>query len=597
MNSYCGVMNIQTKAILIITSVFITLIFAFAVITRTLIANGFLQLERSYVQDDTRRVHNMLELEQDNLKRLVIDWAIWDDAYVFLQNRNTSFAQSNLSEPTYPTNDVDVIVYMKNTGEAVFAKQYNEETEELENISAELLKHFQQASPFIQLTKEEEAFAGFISTSNDTYLLAVSPVLKTDSSGVARGVMMMAKKVDEDFIDSLHQLLDLKISLFKNQQIQEDINSKLIKQVSLEEGFHQEIVDEENISGYGLAKDLYGNPVILYRVDLERAVYQQGVTTSQYLVYAMIIAALIFAVIMTVLVRKLVMNKISDITRNLKKMQNDFEFAGRLEELGQDEIGDLSHTINDVLESFNKTAQDLGNAKELAERNNSAKTEFLSQLSHELRTPLNAILGFAQLSSLESMTPTNRENVEQILHAGQHLLGLIDELLDLSKLELGRYEIRKECVKVNDTVNDAISMVNHIAAEYSIGIVKLCSAMEGVFVDADCKRLRQVLVNLLSNAIKYNRENGTIWVDCEKVNDSKVLIKVRDKGQGIAADMQDKIFEPYERGNVKQLSIPGSGIGLYLSKQLIEAMSGKIGVESLPGKGSTFWIELNIYNP
>jgi len=586
-------MNLQSKAILSITTVFVVLVIIFTITLKTVLLDGFLALENATVDDNVHRVKNLMEYEQQGLTRLVSDWAIWDDAFAFVKNRNQQFITSNLEAPTYEANDIDVILFMNRRGKVVFGKEYNDESEELEPINPELLQKFSVDNRFMQIQQEQDIISGLLSTSKTSYLIAVSPVLKSDNGGVSPGIMMMAKRVDKDFISRLQKVLKLDLHVYTNQEIKEEQRQQIQQVLASHAGVYEQVVDDERVLGYGLTVDVFNKPALLYQVNMLRGIYQQGLSTNRYLIAATLVMVFIISILIAVLIRKLVVNKLAFIIRRLKYPQNNDGSVSQMQELGHDEIGDLSTTINELLEDFERREAVLGNAREEAERNNKAKTEFLSQLSHELRTPLNSIIGFAELSSLQPLELTTKENIEQILHAGNHLLGLIDDLLDMSKLELGKYEISDECINVKSIIDDCLALVAPMSRESHISLSLDCSDAGNIFINADYKRLKQVLVNVLSNAIKYNREGGFVRISCQFPEQGPIRIEIQDNGRGIAVDMLELIFEPYERGPGKHSSVAGSGIGLSLSRSLIEAMGGRIGVVSEEGKGSTFWLELN----
>jgi signal transduction histidine kinase/ActR/RegA family two-component response regulator len=235
--------------------------------------------------------------------------------------------------------------------------------------------------------------------------------------------------------------------------------------------------------------------------------------------------------------------------------------------------------------------RELSAATAEADRANQAKSEFLSRMSHELRTPLNAILGFAQLLELDAGSAEQRESVEQILRAGRHLLGLINEILDISRIEAGRLQLSLEPVPVHETVRQAIDLVQPSAAESHV-TVRSEAIDERVHVLADRQRLQQVLLNLLSNGVKYNRAGGTVTVACVEVGGRRLRIDVTDTGQGIAPDKLERLFTPFDRLGAEASAVEGTGLGLALSKSLVEAMGGTLQVGSQPGVGCTFSVDL-----
>ena len=232
-------------------------------------------------------------------------------------------------------------------------------------------------------------------------------------------------------------------------------------------------------------------------------------------------------------------------------------------------------------------------AREEAEKANTAKSDFLMRMSHELRTPLNAILGFGQILQGTAAAEAQRDCATHVVTAGRHLLSLINEVLDIARIEAGRLDLSLEPVSIPEIVGEALALIGPLAAERRIALAVRGRADAGpATVLADRQRLKQVLLNLLSNAVKYSPEGGRVAVHWRAERGGTLRFCVSDEGPGITRDQAARLFVAFERLGAEGSDIPGTGLGLALSRRLVEAMRGKIGARVGQGRGSTFWVRL-----
>lgn len=276
--------------------------------------------------------------------------------------------------------------------------------------------------------------------------------------------------------------------------------------------------------------------------------------------------------------------------------------------IAQTKLTDLNKNLSDLVDERTKdlrqeiqvrqlVVEDLIEAKDQAERASRAKSDFLSSMSHELRTPMNSILGFAQLIARapeESRVSEHQTRIDLILNSGSHLMSMIDQLLDMSRIETDNFDATLKDVDVSLLINECIKLSEPLIDGRAIRLNVECSSENKVFVRADENQLRQVFMNILSNAIKYNSDPGVITISNECLENETIRIIVSDTGVGIPEDKLFKLFTPFDRLGHEASNIQGTGLGLSITKRLVEKMGGEIGVHSDVGIGSQFWIELPI---
>ncbi|MBF0250751.1 MAG: sensor histidine kinase [Alphaproteobacteria bacterium] len=349
----------------------------------------------------------------------------------------------------------------------------------------------------------------------------------------------------------------------------------------------------------------FGEPVLSVAVGVEphgwAAVYEIPLAEAyrpvfQAVLFALIVVAVVAAVAALagyVMARRLSL-PLSRLTAAATRISlGDFGKPVAIE--GARETRQLGQAFTAMSRELASMVDALTRAKEEAEAASAAKTKFLSSMSHELRTPLNAILGFAQLLRMhptDRLTEEQAANVDIILGSGEHLLELINEVLDLARIEADRVALDMEAVDVGDVVKDCAVLTKAMGDKFGVTIRMDASVSAMPAIHADRLRFKQALLNLVSNAVKYNRPGGAVTIRANMAGGAVVRVSVRDTGPGIPPSAWDKLFEPFDRLGAEVREIEGSGIGLTITKKLVELMGGVIGFDSEVGVGSTFWIDM-----
>lgn len=292
-----------------------------------------------------------------------------------------------------------------------------------------------------------------------------------------------------------------------------------------------------------------------------------------------------------------VLKKVNDFLLCVESVRKNRSFEQKSSELIQAQTS-LENTLKistSVQNQLEEMAAKLKVEATKSEKANKAKSEFLSSMSHELRTPLNVILGFSQLIKNSKLTEDQRENITEVLRAGDHLLDMVNEVLELSRIEAGQLEVNLSEIEFFDFINRIVVLIGPLAQKNNVSISNQVQDT-GKKIITDKVKLKQILINLLSNAAKYNRRDGSVTIRSEIGDDESIKIEILDTGRGISDEHLEQAFNSFERLALSNGSIEGAGVGLAICKGLVESLGGKIGVESTLDKGSCFWITLPMNN-
>ena len=553
------------------------------------------------------------------------DWAAWDDTYVFVENGNQEYIQSNLVDTQLANLKVNLMLFVNSSGRIVFGTGFDLEARRKTPIPAALRPRLVASDRLFQHTQPTSSQSGVILLPEGPMLITSRPIVTSEGKGPMRGTLIIGRYLDKGEISRLARLTQLPLTIRTIDQVvlppslQSPFSPKPTRrpatpansEVAAEElPVAVQPLNEQTIAGYARIDDIYGNPALLLQVNNSRTIYQQGQTTIQYLVWTILTVGLVFGIVTLLLIEKLVLSRLSRLSREVSSIGSENDLSKRVAAIGQDELSNLAASINTMLKDLEhyqqerqQAATDLQKAKEAAEQANQAKSQFLANISHELRTPLNAIIGYSEMLQEDAQDLGQPEligDLDKIHSAGKHLLGLINDILDLSKIEAGKMELYLETFDVAAAIANVVSTLQPLVAKNSNQLVVDCPTDVGL-MHADLTKLRQNLFNLLSNASKFTH-SGTITLAVTRTpnptahnaaSSSLLTFKVSDTGIGMTEEQMSRLFEAFTQADASTTrKYGGTGLGLAITQRFCRMMGGDITVESQVGSGSTFTMVL-----
>jgi len=584
-------MRIQHK---VLTSIIITFCILFGIaylLSNTILLRSFVSLEEFQINKNIDRIINTIDTEINDLVLFNADWAAWDDSYEFIINGEPDFIKKNIVNASFEDSRLDFMVFVNIEGEIVYGRQYDFEKGVQIRVSDKILEHIKPGNLLLKPRSAEEALGGIIRVGERFFIVASYPILNSNRKGEPRGILLMGRMLDKQLLTRVSKTTQVEIGLI-------DINDLTPKETLIVDNAPRTIdyPNDNTVFSYILFKDIFNNPVFYIKTKSSRGIYQQGLRDTSYMLLTLLMSVTVIVFLLVVVINKIVVTRISSLESSVRDIEDTQNYSKRIEsENNGDEISSLETQINSLLEAIQITHNQLESSRSEAERSSMAKSEFLTSMSHELRTPLNAILGYSQLIEMRSknLTEDEKEWVAEIITAGEYLLKLISELLDLSSIESGVIELDIEPIVINDVVNSAISMVKPLASKNAINLIACTKELEGLTMNADKTRLSQILINLLSNAIKYNKNKGTVDLNTAKIG-QYCFIKISDTGIGISKEQLGEIFDPFQRADAVDSGVEGVGIGLSITRRLVEAMNGRIDVKSKVNVGTVFTVVLPV---
>jgi signal transduction histidine kinase len=588
-------MHLETKASLLIAVVLLLIGGLHLYIHWGIVYPGFRDIEEQTAAQNLRRCRDALNRELYHLDLLASDWAYWDDTYRFAEDANPEYIEANLTDETFHNTGLCVLYIFNDKQETVYHRLYH--------IDPSLTGRVHEQMVSLRATLfSGDSVTGIINTPAAPMALASRAILTSSQDGPCRGRLVMARLIDEAMILQISKQTHVPFTLIPFEKAAEDKQPVIRTLSSSDEYF--EIRSRQHLNGYAALPDIFGHPAFLLEMKQLRQITQAGKNTVGYSLIPTLSILICMLFICLYFIQHHLIGPINEFSTQLRAIRRTRDFHERVTLPKEPEIRKLATEFNRLMRRLslynskrNEAEAKLREAVRQADYANHSKSAFLASMSHEIRTPMNAILGFSELLSEEALTEQQKGYIEVIHTNGQSLLELINDILDLSKIEAGRLVLEQIACPLIDQLQAVEILMRPTAQkrglEFGISIAKGCPEL----LYADPLRLKQCLINLAGNAIKFTTE-GHVFINVymdERSEGEFVCIAVEDTGIGIAHDRQEAIFEAFTQSDYStSRCFGGTGLGLAITKKLVSMMQGQLLLQSEPGKGSIFTISLPV---
>lgn len=637
-------MKIRNKILLVIASIKIILILGIYIFSLTLVNNEFEKFEKENTEKNVARVLNVLAREIEQVKTTNKDWANWDESYEFASNANEDYLNENLKIESFSTIHIQDVIYLNNEEKIILTKEFDFNSWVEKEMNIEKKQTYTE-----NIESIDDPLTGIMSYNEQLAIFSAHPILKSDFSGPSNGLLIFARHIDEEEVNKIESITELDVSFYSldgeiPQEIKDSLEQFYSKQNKLspinamttsEKRPHffkiqetltgeQIFVDQAKkdfIFGYAILNDLEKNPLLIIQIKLEREFMQQANKTLNYLLLSVILIAIVTGTVLYILLEKKIISRLLKLENEIKQVDEKKKIP-ILQDSKKDEISSLYSSmkkmfrkigiadeevnkknteLNNYVKELEKTRtanlnmlQDLKETNEHLKDLDKAKSNFLNIVSHELKTPLTAM--FAYLDILKDMgtnlTEDEKKSLAAIRRNSDQLKVLINNLLEISRIEAGKFELVNSEIDPVEKINSIMENLKPLAENKGIKLkFEIDKKIPKILTDE--QRFEEIFNNLISNAVKFT-EKGSITISARTDLD-KVLFKVSDTGVGIPKEKLSGLFSKFYQADASlSRKFGGTGLGLSITKQLVELQGGKIWVESQEGKGTTFFFTLPI---
>ena len=585
-------MSLGKKTVLLFLVLGISFCFGAYVALKLTVFPAFEEFENRSAIDTLARVDRLLESDLRALEIMNIEYSAWDDTYEYALGQRPDYADENIDPDYWHALDIQFMAVFDTEGTLLNGSLTNPISGAILSFDDVFETSLGPGNPLIKHETATDFVAGLLQTRIGPMHIVSYPILTSKSTGPVAGTLLIGKFLTDDHVKELGERATAEVAIhpLNSSNLPGKVAAGKHALIESEESAHL-ITDELAVYTYQLLPSVFGDPAFIVEVGTPREIIRMGTNTVRTATLFLAVASIVFLLAAWVFMHRLITEPVTRLTRLILGMRHTGDLNVDVSGSRSDEVGQLAREFGELASKLKAARSELEEARDSAVAMSDAKSEFLARMSHEIRTPMNGVLGMTELLRDTTLNEQQQRFAKTIHESAESLLQIINDILDISKIEAGKIELDIAPLNLRNMVEDCLDTLAETAHRKGLELICAIPPETHTCVRGDPVRLRQVLMNLIGNAVKFT-EQGEIAVRVVESGrpEGNYRFEVSDTGVGIRSENAAKIFEPFsqEDGSTTR-RYGGTGLGLSISKQLVELMDGEIGVDSALGEGCVFW--------